>query len=46
MILIKFLPEYPIMRLTLQFPLFTTWVGVCAAKDSRHQDGIAEGAVG
>ena len=34
------------MRLALQFPLFTTWVGVCAAKDGRHQDGIAEGAVG
>lgn len=28
-----------------QIPLTITWVGVCAAKDSRHDDGV-EGAVG
>jgi hypothetical protein len=35
------------MRLTApQLPLFITWVDVCVAKDSRHQQGYTEGAVG
>jgi hypothetical protein len=47
MILIKIFPEHPTMRLTdRQLPLFITWVGVCAAKDCRHQQGYTEGAVG
>jgi hypothetical protein len=47
MILVKSFPEHPTMRLTdLQLPLFITWVGVCAAKDSRHQQGCTEGTFG
>jgi hypothetical protein len=39
-------PVYLSMRhVRRQIPLTITWVGVCAAKDSRH-DAAVEGAVG
>jgi hypothetical protein len=39
-------PVYLSMRhVRRQIPLTSTWVGVCAVKDGRHDDAI-EGAVG
>jgi hypothetical protein len=39
-------PVYlPLRHVRRQIPLTSTWVGVCAVKDGRH-DAAIEGAVG